>query len=186
MWSPLLQVTHDAKKAMNVKNFIQNFYLSLSNDIMKYVNGKKIKDFQFLPVILLYNQSYLFSIIKGHFLIYSLIEVSDKKNCKTSFSYFGNVLKIYFIKNSEKALLLWLLPNLQFCNEFNLILLLHIISCASFSISGKNKIIISFWSLLMYVSKCKKLLFKVKNSSIKNDLWIWKKLRQNCTYRWGK
>ena len=69
---------------------------------MKYVNGQKNKNFQFLPGILLNNQSYLFSIIKGHFLLYSLIEVSDKKYCKTSYSYFGNVLKIYFIQNLRK------------------------------------------------------------------------------------
>ena len=64
---------------------------------MKYVNGQKMQNFKFLPGILQNNQSYLFSIIKGHFLIYSLIEVSDKKSCKTNFSY----LKMHY--ESEKS-----------------------------------------------------------------------------------
>ena len=103
MWCPLLQVAYDAKKAMNVNIFMQKLCLSLSNDIMNYVNGQKNKDFQFLPGILLNNQSYLFSIIKTHFLIYSMIEVSDKKICKIFFSYFGNVLKKCFIKRFRKS-----------------------------------------------------------------------------------
>ena len=41
IWCPLLQVTYDAIKAMNFKNFVQKLYISFSNDIMKYVNGQK-------------------------------------------------------------------------------------------------------------------------------------------------
>ena len=55
---PLLQVAFDAKKAKKIQSFVQKLYSSLSNEIMKYVNGQKNKYFQFLPGILLTNQSH--------------------------------------------------------------------------------------------------------------------------------
>ena len=100
---PLLQVAYDVIKAMSFNDFVQKLHLSFTHDIMKYDNGQILQIFKFLPGILLNNQSYLFSIIKGHFLIYSLIEVSDKKSCKTNFSYFCNILKKYFIQNFWKS-----------------------------------------------------------------------------------